>query len=176
MRAGLHRGAEPVQIEDRAPLSPAFGELPQQAVAVVRETRYGIAPREDGQIATVRITRGGRVSWDLPGGAIDPGETAREALRREFIEETGWSVEPLAVVTAARQFTHSLSNGEYRDNRSLYYACRLGRFTGEKIEADHELVWLDPHAALTRLRHEAAAWAVTAWLRRQAGREPPGAG
>ena len=41
--------------------------------------------------------------------------------------------------------------------------------TGEdqalKIEADHELVWLAPEEALTRLRHDSHAWAVLSWLR-----------
>jgi len=30
-----------------------------------------------------------RKVWELPGGLIDPGETAREAAAREFVEETG---------------------------------------------------------------------------------------
>ena len=32
-----------------------------------------------------------RACWELPGGLIDEGETAREAALREFFEETGQS-------------------------------------------------------------------------------------
>ena len=145
-------------------IGPQFGEAVAGARYRQRPTRYGIAPREDGSIATVRITGAERISWDLPGGMIDPGETSEQALCREFIEETGWSVEPVRRITAARQFTVT-STGEHRDNHSVYYACRLIGETGGKIEEDHELVWLDPLDAMRRMRHDAAAWAIAKWLR-----------
>jgi 8-oxo-dGTP diphosphatase len=39
-------------------------------------------------------------SWSLPGGAIELGETAREACVREVVEETGLIVEAIAEVEA----------------------------------------------------------------------------
>lgn len=53
----------------------------------------------DGRVLMVheRSRRsGGGEWWTLPGGGLEPGETAEEAVRREVFEETG------LVVSAAR--------------------------------------------------------------------------
>ncbi len=56
-----------------------------------------------GEIVMVRQYRHGsrRVTLEIPGGIVDPGETPGDAAARELLEETGYRaarVEPLGVV------------------------------------------------------------------------------
>jgi 8-oxo-dGTP diphosphatase len=143
---------------------PQFGIREAGAPYIDRPCAFGIALDDAGRIAVVRIARQAYVNWDLPGGMIDSGESETGALVREFCEETGWTVRPGALVTRADQLTITRT-GERRRNQCGFFLCELVEMNGGKIEDDHELVWLEPHEALRRLRHEAAAWAVTQWLR-----------
>ncbi|WP_161606326.1 NUDIX domain-containing protein [Microlunatus speluncae] len=49
---------------------------------------FVVATELGGRIAMTFIDRPGR-GWDIPGGHLDPGESAAEAALRELAEETG---------------------------------------------------------------------------------------
>ena len=130
-----------------------------------RATAFGLVVR-DGRLACVRVDRGEGSYFDLPGGAVDGDETEAEAVVREFLEETGMTVRPLARIAEASQYFRK-SDGEPINNTGGFWITeQLSLDPAAKVEADHDLVWLDPHEALARLRHDAHAWAVTVWLRR----------
>ncbi len=148
---------------------PQFGEPGLDGDYADRPVAFAVLERE-GLIALVEAPRGrrGRV-LDLPGGGIDPGETAAEAAVRECGEEAG-----LVALLDAQPFVHAdhyFRNGDgvVRNSRGVFF---MGRVTAEdpalKIEHDHRLLWVDPVAALTRLDRDAHAWAVAAWLRLRA--------
>ena len=47
---------------------------------------------KDGQILLVRHEKNGKSYWLIPGGGVDFGETAEEALIREYQEEVGLQI------------------------------------------------------------------------------------
>ena len=130
-----------------------------------RPAAFGVVPHE-GRIALVRITRPGAAPYfDLPGGALDAGEDDEAALVREFGEETGLRVQALRRLGHARQYLVKTDGAAANNLCALFEAEVVAEDGALKIEADHELVWLEPFEALRRLRHDAHAWAVAAWLR-----------
>ena len=152
---------------------PQFGEPAAGREYPDRPAAFGVAMR-GGEIALVRVEKPRTAPWyDLPGGALDTGEDAGQAAVREFGEETGLEVIAGAAFAYADQYFVN-TEGKAFNNRGVFLAVQVvGERPERKIEDDHQLVWLAPHAALEILRHDAHAWAVTAWLRRRGGSGGP---
>jgi 8-oxo-dGTP diphosphatase len=130
-----------------------------------RPCAYGIARRDDGRIALVRVAREEGVWWDLPGGALDPGEDETQAVAREFLEETGLSVRASRPIARADQFMVK-TDGHAVNNRSGFHEVAIfGEAPDLKVEPDHTLEWWEAPDALRALRHGSHAWAVAAWMR-----------
>jgi ADP-ribose pyrophosphatase YjhB (NUDIX family) len=58
-----------------------------------------------GLLFLIRGKEPGKGKLDLPGGFVDPGESATDGLRREFIEEIGWDPYGMDKVPPGRGFT-----------------------------------------------------------------------
>lgn len=80
------------------PRRALFDRLPPGALPILKEVARhllrrpvvgvsAVARRSDGQILLIK--RGDTGTWGLPGGTLEWGEPAREALRRELREEAG---------------------------------------------------------------------------------------
>lgn len=102
----------------------------------------------DGLVLCAQRGPGGPLAglWEFPGGKVEPGESPRDALRREIQEELGCRVHVGAEVTTT---THVYDFGEVR---LTTYRCELVDGT-PRLTEHAALIWLTP-AELERL-----AWA-----------------
>ncbi|TDD69404.1 NUDIX domain-containing protein [Actinomadura darangshiensis] len=84
-----------------------------------------IAANEDGEI--LLILRADNDNWALPGGAVDLGESVRQAAIRETREETGISCEIVGIVgiySDPRHVIRYTSNEEVRQEFSIVLTGR----------------------------------------------------
>jgi len=71
-----------------------------------RRSVAGVAT-DGGRVFVARRLEGGSLGgmWEFPGGKVEDGESDADALRREFLEEFGASVE-VGPLVASGGFTH----------------------------------------------------------------------
>jgi 8-oxo-dGTP pyrophosphatase MutT (NUDIX family) len=98
----------------------------------------------DGRILFVQHVEG---RWQLPGGAVDPGERPTEAIRRECLEEAGIDVEPngIAGVFGGPEYRITYSNGDEAGWVVTVFEARI--VAGDPTPSDDEtqaVGWFTP--------------------------------
>ena len=68
-----------------SPVPPPHALVTSSRAVVIRDTE-------------VLVFFDGAAPHVLPGGRLEPGESPEDAVRRELLEETGWSVGPLTLL------------------------------------------------------------------------------
>jgi len=75
--------------------------------------------------------------WEFPGGKVKAGETVRQALQRELLEELGIAIGPATPLIAVEH--------DYGDRRVLLDVWRVASFEGEARGLEGQsLVWVPP--------------------------------
>lgn len=115
----------------------AYPDRPYLAVsaAIIRDGRVLVARRARGPALGV---------WTLPGGVVEAGETLTEALKREIMEETGMTVEP---VTLAGHREVLVRDDGGRLSRHFVIMCFATRWVAGEPQLNDELDdarWLRP--------------------------------
>lgn len=89
---------------------------------VFRPSAYGIAVR-DGSVLLCTTKSTGK--YCLPGGGIDPGELAIEALRREIHEECGFEIDNVKPVTFTESLFFDRISQQPWQVFALFYRCDI---------------------------------------------------
>ena len=104
----------------------------------------GLIQRPDGSLLLAQRPAGKPWAgwWELPGGKIERGETAHEALARELKEELGINV---TTATPWVTYTH-----DYPKSVVRLAFWRVSAWTGEPTGIEgQELAWVDPQHTIT---------------------------
>ena len=118
-----------------------FGDFTKEYFVRDAGERAGVLVTQQGSVLLVRqyrlIING--LSWEIPGGKVDDGETLEEGAVRECLEETGVRTKFESLVC----FRHW---HQYRYGKSdIYFVCRLAPLSHEiTVQADEidECLWM----------------------------------
>jgi 8-oxo-dGTP diphosphatase len=123
----------------------AYPERPFLAVsaAIIRDGRVLVAQRAKAGASQGLFT--------LPGGVVEVGETLHQAVVREIAEETGITIEPVALAGQREFITRDADGRVARHFVILCFAARWLAGEGRPNDELAELRWLRP-AELSALR------------------------
>jgi 8-oxo-dGTP diphosphatase len=89
---------------------------------------------DDGRFLAIRRADNGR--WEPPGGVLELDESIEQGLIREVAEETGLSVEPIALTGVYKNMQHGIV--------ALVFRCTVVGHTAQPRDEVDELRWLAP--------------------------------
>lgn len=137
-------------------MDPTFGVKQEHLHYAIRKGCYAvIVDAVLKKIAVVLTTKG---HYFLPGGGMEAGETEEECLKREVIEEIGYSVNLVSFIGTAQRYFITSQN-EPILSEAVFYAAELVEQITAPIEEDHVLQWIR-FDQVDVLFHEHQAWAV----------------
>lgn len=136
--------------EERAEIAAPWdgSPLPRREAAralIVNEKNEALLIRYAGGLSPHFLALGHHHFWGTPGGALEEGESAETALRREIREETGLVVTDPGPVVATREFPMELGE-DWHLASERYYLVRTRDFTPKPelltlAEKIHVLGW-----------------------------------
>ncbi len=89
---------------------------------------HAVIPNKNNCVLQLKQTYGD-LSWGLPGGSINPGETIHETLHRECIEELGTDVD---IINLTGVYFHSKFNAQV-----FIFLCHLKDETAIRLSDEH---------------------------------------
>lgn len=138
------------------------GAPPERGIRYrLRPGVYAILPQAGGLLLTLQCDPD--PDLQLPGGGVDPGESPLQALHREVIEETGWTIGRPRRLGAFRRFVFMPEYGFWAEKLCTVFVARPAHRVGPPSEAGHTAVTLAIPDAIVRLGNDGDRMFVSRW-------------
>ena len=165
---------EPVAGSGERPLLIRIDHDPVPAnpgMVVARTAVRAVIRRGDLLLMVHSVVAG---DYKFPGGGVEPGESAHEALAREVSEECGRFVTRVGdVIIRATEHRRAREPGAFFRMESAYYPCDVGdEVRSQRLDAyEHELgfepVWVGIDEAIEANGRVLADGTAQSWVNRE---------
>ena len=113
-----------------------------------RKCAYAIIYNDDGNIA---IANDGK--YFFFGGGTEEKETSLQTLKREMIEETGYTLKDISLFEKLISYEYNSSRGNLKIVATIYTA-KFDKKISEPIEKDHQILWGKPEKFIDIMYHK----------------------
>lgn len=144
---------------------PYFGVIDPAVTYKVRHGVYAIvADQSRERIILVQAPNG---AWFLPGGEIEGNEDHMTALKRELLEELGYSATISSYLGQADEYFYSSHRETHFHNPAYFYDTLNAKQVSQPLEDFNHTAWFSIDDALTALKRGSHKWGVKAWLKQR---------
>ncbi|MGQ7338476.1 NUDIX hydrolase [Streptococcus suis] len=138
-----------------------FGE---KKTGVTYQNRFGVyAVIPDEKKENIILVQAPNGAWFLPGGEIEKGENHLIALKRELMEELGFTAEVGQYYGQADEYFYSSHRDTYFYNPAYIYQIVSYHQVGQPLEDFNHIAWFPIEEAIQKLKRGSHKWGIEQW-------------
>jgi 8-oxo-dGTP diphosphatase len=140
---------------------PTYGDRVEGVTYKERDGVHVIISRNnDTEIVLVQAPNH---AYFLPGGEIEPGEDHMECIKRELIEELGYSAVIGEYYGQADEYYYSSHRDQHYYNPIFVYETTAWEVTCEPTEKTNNIEWFPVEEAIEKLKRGSHKWGIEQW-------------